>query len=241
MANDWFQFKQFRVQQDRCAMKVSTDACIQGAVAAAYCAAHKATRALDIGSGTGLLSLMLAQQNPDLQIDALELDEAAYRQALENSRHSPWAQRIRLWHTALQDFKPTQDSGYDFIVCNPPFFHNHLQAAQQQRNQARHSISLTKEELATAIRQLLAHEGLCCIMYPANEWGAWQEAALQEGLFAQQLLYVKPTPGKAPNRIIGCYGKAPFNVQETDLVIYAAPQVYSTPFRQLLQAFYLHL
>lgn len=222
-------------------MKVSTDACIQGALAAAFCQEHKAEKALDIGAGTGLLSLMMVQQNPALQIDALELDEAAYEQALENSRNSPWSNRIRLWHTAVQEFKPASDTGYDFIVCNPPFFHNHLQAAQQQRNQARHSISLTKEELATAVRQLLAPGGYCCIMYPVNEWEAWHEAAMQEGLQVQELHYIKPTPGKAPNRIVGYYGKIASAVQESELVIYSEPQVYSPAFRQLLHPYYLHL
>ncbi len=122
MANDWFRFKQFLIQQDRCAMKVSTDACIQGALAGAYCAAVKAERALDIGAGTGLLSLMLAQQHPFLQIDALELDEAAYGQALDNCANSPWKHHVSLWHTALQDFRPPAGRSYDFIICNPPFF-----------------------------------------------------------------------------------------------------------------------
>lgn len=239
MANDWFAFKQFRIQQDRCAMKVSTDACIQGAVAAAYSAAHHAGRALDIGTGTGLLSLMMAQQNQSLHIDALELDEAAYGQATENCRNAPWADRIRVGHTALQDFVP--EGAYDFIVCNPPFFHNQLQAAKQQRNQARHSVTLTKAELAAATAQLLAPQGQCCIMYPAQEWEAWQEAAQQQGLHAQHLLYVTPTADKMPNRIIGRYGRQAAVPQSEELVIYSEPKIYTAAFRQLMQPFYLQL
>lgn len=239
MANDWFEFKQFRIQQDRCAMKVSTDACIQGTVAAAYSAEHHARRALDIGAGTGLLSLMMAQQNKNLHIDALELDEAAYGQANENCQASPWADRIRVRHTALQDFVP--EEAYDFIVCNPPFFHNQLQAARQQRNQARHSVTLTKEELATATAQLLTPQGQCCIMYPAQEWEAWQEAAQQQGLYAQHLLYVKPTADKTPNRIIGRYGREAVTLPTEELVIYSEPKIYTDAFRQLMQPFYLRL
>lgn len=222
-------------------MKVSTDACIQGALAAAYCQTAGAGRALDIGAGTGLLSLMLAQQNPTLQTDALELDEAAYGQALDNCRNSPWKNHISLWHTALQDFVPPTDTGYDFIVCNPPFFHNHLQAAQQQRNQARHSISLTKEALAGATKLLLQPEGQCCIMYPVNEWAAWQDAAGQQELIAHRLVYVKPSPAKAANRVIGFFGHTPASLQETELLIYQEPGIYSPAFRQLLQPFYLQL
>jgi tRNA1Val (adenine37-N6)-methyltransferase len=242
MANDWFQFKQFRVQQDRCAMKVSTDACIQGAIAAAFCAGNQTGTVLDIGAGTGLLSLMIAQKNPQLQSDALELDEAAYNQAVENCHNSPWKGQIRVFHTALQDFKPSRREAYDFIVCNPPFFHNHLQAAQQQRNHARHSLTLTKEELAAACVQLLRPGGQCCILYPASEWAAWHEAATQRGLYAQQIVSVKPMPCKAANRLIGRYGKeVPAELQEEELVIYSEPQTYTPQFRQLLQPFYLHL
>lgn len=223
-------------------MKVSTDACIQGAIAAAFCAVTQTATALDIGTGTGLLSLMMAQENPQLQLDALELDEAAYTQALENCHNSPWEDRIRVEHSALQDFKPADQGGYDFIVCNPPFFHNHLQAAQQQRNQARHSITLGKEELAVACAQLLSPEGQCCILYPASEWTAWQETAAQQGLYAQHILSVKPMPHKAANRVIGRYGKkAPSQLREEELVIYSEPQTYTAQFRDLMQPFYLRL
>lgn len=241
MANDWFRFKQFAIHQDRCAMKVSTDACIQGALAAAYCAATGKTRALDIGAGTGLLSLMLAQQNSALTTDALELDEAAFEQAAENCQASPWPGRIRLHHTALQDFNPPLL--YDFIICNPPFFHNHLQAAQQQRNQARHSITLTKAALAAALQRLLDTPGSACILYPASEWPAWHETALEHGLHLQKLTRVIPMPGKACNRIIGWYGKAApaDHVPDEELVIYAAPQTYTPAFTALLHPFYLYL
>ncbi|PSK95197.1 tRNA1(Val) (adenine(37)-N6)-methyltransferase [Taibaiella chishuiensis] len=239
MANDWFRFKQFTIYQDRCAMKVSTDACIQGALAAGSCATG---RALDIGAGTGLLSLMMAQQNPQLYIDALELDADAWQQAGDNCRQSPWAANIRLWHTSLQDFVPPADALYDFIVCNPPFFHNQLQAPQQQRNQARHSITLDKETLAQNLYRLLTATGAACIMYPASEWEAWHETAGRYNLYAQRTLRVIPMPSKACNRVIGWYSQQPQTQPATEeLVIYKAPGVYTASLHNLLQPFYLNL
>lgn len=223
-------------------MKVSTDACIQGALAATHCVTANCRRALDIGAGTGLLSLMIAQQNPRLHIDALELDEAAWQQALDNCKQSPWPERIDLWHTALQDFVPPAGKCYDFIICNPPFFHNHLQAPQQQRNQARHSITLNKETLAQSLYPLLEKEGKGCILYPASEWEAWHRTAGHYGLYAHRTLRVIPGPGKACNRVIGWYGKQPAPDPVTEeLQIYAAPGRYSTACHDLLQPFYLNL
>ncbi len=98
-------------------------------------------------------------------------------------------------------------------------------------------MSLTKEALAAAIKQLLEPEGQCCIMYPVNEWEAWQETALQHGLAAQRLVHIKPAPAKAANRIVGFLGHKPVSLQETELIIYQQPQVYSPAFRQLLRPF----
>jgi tRNA1Val (adenine37-N6)-methyltransferase len=245
MANDYFQFKQFRILQEHCAMKVSTDACIQGAWAASILGnSVQPRRVLDIGTGTGLLSLMLAQQHPDLNIDGLEIDPGATRQALENIKASPWPQRVKVWPVALQDFirEPAHAGAYDYIICNPPFFHNQLQSIQQQRNQARHSISLSKELLAAATVRLLRNEGICCILYPAREWEAWHHIALQHGLHLQQSLSIQPDEHKAPNRIAGIYTLYPQHRPGiTYLTIRQHDGHYTPEFISLLQPYYLHL
>src|SRR6218665_3507359 len=151
-------------------MKVSTDACIQGARAAAWPLPEPA-RILDIGTGTGLLSLMLVQRYPGSHIDAVELNPDAFMQAERNFRISPWHTNLHANQGSLQDYaRRDSPDRYGFIICNPPFFHNHLQAQQQARNDARHSIALSKEELAETVSFLLREQGVFCVMYPQTEW-----------------------------------------------------------------------
>src|SRR5688500_11779251 len=130
MANQYFQFKQFSIQQDRCAMKVSTDACIQGAWTPI---ADNVKDVLDIGAGTGLLSLMLAQRNYDIRIDAVELDVEAAQQAKENVASSPWKDRVEVIQADVTQHSFTKL--YDMVICNPPFFNNSLLGDTDTRNQ----------------------------------------------------------------------------------------------------------
>ncbi len=252
MPNDWFQFKEFTVQQDRCAMKVSTDACIQGAWAAAQLKAllNTADKAplpiLDIGTGTGLLSLMLAQTAPNALIDAIELNPEACIQASENFSASAWENRLTAMPFALNNFEEHHASSgkekYSFIICNPPFFHNQLQAQQKERNDARHSISMSKEELASAVGKLLGEEGTFCVMYPQREWDHWLQEAAQHGLFASRILEVRPNANTEINRVIGLFGKRKMEPAITDnLIIYDQDKHYTTAFRELLQSYYLAL
>ncbi|MGN6568280.1 MAG: tRNA1(Val) (adenine(37)-N6)-methyltransferase, partial [Flavipsychrobacter sp.] len=142
MSNQYFQFKQFRIEQDKCAMKVSTDACIQGA----WTPIHDHVRhVLDIGTGTGLLSLMLAQRDPRMHIDAVELDEQAATQAKENIVSSPFSERIDIIHGDAKEYQANQQ--YDLIICNPPFFQNSLLGDNSKRNTARHTLSFSYEDL----------------------------------------------------------------------------------------------
>jgi tRNA1Val (adenine37-N6)-methyltransferase len=246
MPNDWFQFKQFKIDQDRCAMKVSTDACIQGAWAAAWLAGHTAGRGielLDIGAGTGLLSLMVAQQNTDSIITAIELNEDAFAQAEINKNASPWKENIITVHSSLQDFSIAENQGkFDFIICNPPFFHNHLQAQEKARNDARHSISLSKEELAKAVSELLADDGVFCVMYPQTEWNDWLQVSCEHGLYEELTLHVKPKATVEPNRVIGLFRKKNNqHPQNETLVIYEEDKSYTPQFIKLLAPYYLAL
>ncbi len=249
MPNDWFQFKQFTVRQDRCAMKVSTDACIQGAWAALQvqqlAGKQKAnTHILDIGTGTGLLTLMLAQLAPEACYEAIELNPEAWEQAKANFETSPWPQQLkallRPLSGLLQDHQALSRK-YNFIICNPPFFHNQLQAPSKARNEARHSITLTKDELARAGALLLEAKGQFCVMYPASEWEDWLQAAHKEGLYPMHILEVQPRADLAVNRVIGIFCKEPVPVVKEILLIYQADKRYTEAFQQLLQPYYLFL
>jgi tRNA1Val (adenine37-N6)-methyltransferase len=242
MSNSWFAFKQFTIEQATVAMKVSTDACIQGAWAAAELRTEPNIRQiLDIGTGTGLLSLMLAQQL-SADITAIEINPEAAAQAASNFANSPWTERIRLFPDSLAAFISSAGGQFDFIICNPPFFHRQLRSHTTARNQARHSDTLSKKELAESLRLLLRDEGTCCIMYPQTEWDDWLRAAGGAGLFPHKQLHIHPAASKPANRMIGIFSK---NENATTpvahLVIYEADRSYTADFITLLQPYYLNL
>jgi tRNA1Val (adenine37-N6)-methyltransferase len=194
-----------------------------------------------------LLSLMLAQLNADSSIDAIELNNDAFLQAKQNFSSSPWTNRLTAHYYSLNDYlvKLRSDGGnklYDFIICNPPFFHNQLQAQQKARNDARHSISLSKEELAHTVSLLLNEEGFFCVMYPQTEWSDWLQVSNDHSLYPLLTMEVKPKVSMAPNRIIGLFSKKDNQPSETEtLVIYEEDKSYTKLFKTLLQPYYLAL
>ena len=168
MPNNYFKFKQFTVYQDKCAMKVCTDACLFGAWTAACGSQLKAHSLLDIGTGTGLLSLMLAQKLPDVIIDAIEIDQAASQQAKENFEASPWKERLNVYNTSIQQFASTAKHKYDIIICNPPFYENDLKRNNAKRNMALHSAEIRLEELIKISGDLLKDDGKLFILINYN-------------------------------------------------------------------------
>lgn len=233
MGNSFFRFKQFETAQDRCGMKVSTDACILGA----YTYKKEAGSVLDIGTGTGLLSLMAAQKHEKAFIDAVETEANACEQAADNFRKSPWSSRIKVYHTPVQEFFPEKQ--YDLIICNPPFYSGHLPSPDSARNQAFHQISLRFTELAAAIRRLLAPEGETNILLPLRQAMEFTETAKAQGLRCnKELLVTEKDPAK-PHRSIRTYS---FNSQEVfsqEILIIRAPDgTYSRDFQNLLFPYY---
>lgn len=236
MSNSYFQFKQFRINQGKCAMKVSTDACIQGAWTPVE---DDVKRILDIGTGTGLLSLMLAQRT-DAVIDGIELDEAAALQAKENIESSPWAERLHIIQADATDY--TADTPYDTIICNPPFFNNSLLSDKAARNMARHTYSLSYSQLFNAIERNLLPVGYASIMLPPPEHELWNNLLNENGWCVFQKLIVKSKEGSAPVRIISlCKKGSKDKLKEETLIMRNADDSYTEQFIALMQPYYLYL
>jgi tRNA1Val (adenine37-N6)-methyltransferase len=194
MGNSWFQFQQFRINQDRCAMKISTDAVLLGALAEADEPKH----ILDIGTGTGIIALMLAQRFSEAKIEAVELDEQAAIQAGENFAGSKFDARLTIHQERIQDFATSKR--FDLIVSNPPYFTAHLKAKGKERNQALHTDTLSFADLVKQVTRLLANSGRFWMILPPYESAVFQELALKQGLFSNQIFRLKDKPEKQVQR-----------------------------------------
>lgn len=243
MSNNWFQFKEFKIEQSLCAMKVSTDACVQGAWAVKklleYYPNDANIKILDIGCGTGLLSLMIIQTFFNARIDAIDMDENAYLQASHNFINSKWSDGLIVQHTSLQTFDA--DCLYDFIICNPPFFHNSLKNTFPPRTIARHDDTLSKEVLATNTIRLLDERGLFCVMYPTDEWKHWNTVAVQNRLYASNILDLHAKEHKPVKRKLGFFAKKIVETKREKLIVYDEQNQYTPLFKQLLASYYLDL
>ena len=237
MSNNYFQFKQFRVEQDKCAMKVSTDACIQGAWTPV---SQYVKNILDIGAGTGLLSLMFAQKKEAVHIDAIELDELAADQAKENFENSPWKGTIRIVNADAREY--ASENKYELIISNPPFFSNSLLGDNAARNAARHGISFTYSDLANAIKTNLAENGCASVLLPYASYDEWSELAATHGLYVYKTLLIKPLASSAYNRVVCLCGfNKPYEIITEELVIYESANVYTAKSKELLKPYYLNL
>jgi tRNA1Val (adenine37-N6)-methyltransferase len=235
MPNNYFRFKQFTVRQEHCAMKVCTDACIFGASVAV----DNASQILDIGTGTGLLALMLAQRS-EAQIDAVEIEESAFRQAQENFAASKWSNRLQIFHQSIQDFSKISANQYDLIVSNPPFFSNYLPTTDKAKNLALHSEQLSLPELLTSVRKLLSPQGLFWILLPEYEANQFLKSVVEMDLFLQKKCNVYNHRHKNIFRIIQAFSILPPKEKiSSELVIFESNKVYTPQFRDLLKAYYL--
>lgn len=240
MPNSYFQFQQFRIEQDVCAQKVSTDACLLGAAADLA----GASRVLDVGTGTGLLALMAAQRAPAATIDAVELYPAAAVQAAANVAASPWPDRIRVLPLSLADYAATQPAPFSHIICNPPFFQRSLTSPSATRTAARHAGegSLTFSELAAFAAAYLLPQGNLTVLLPPPEMAVFAAESQRVGLTAQARLRVRHRPGGRVTREIGQFGlEAAAQVLDAELIIQELGGEYSAGFRALLAGFYLNL
>jgi len=242
MANHYFRFKQFTVHQEACAMKVCTDACLQGAYTAAYLHANRPgiTGVLDIGTGTGLLSLMLAQQLPAAAITGIELDMAAAGQAKANFTASPWAERLQVLETDARAL--VADEQYDFIITNPPFYESDLKSNNHLRNQAMHATTLDYNELLQVIDSHLKAGGEFSVLLPHRPFADFVAMAGTAGFYLKEVLQVKQSERHDYFRSIGIFCREHHEPKVASMAIREADhQAYTPAFISLLQPYYLYL
>lgn len=233
-----FRFKQFELQQDRCAMKVGTDGVLLGA----WANTQDTTHALDIGTGTGLIALMLAQRAPELRVDAVEIDEASSEQARYNIAASPWASRMQVFCQPVQDYARSAQQPYDLIVSNPPFFTGGNFNSGENRLSVRHTVKLPHGDLLIAVRQLLAEQGRFCVILPYLEGLRFQERAEAYHLYCTRITEVTPVPGKPVERLLMQFEPTPKG-QVTDQLLLrnrGGGEDYTEAYRALTKEFYLN-
>lgn len=239
MANSYFSFKQFTIQQERCAMKVCTDACILGAWTAAKIENDPEVKnILDIGTGTGLLSLMLAQKS-NASIDGVELNEDAANQAAENFQQSPWHERIQVFNSSIQQFEASRK--YDLIISNPPFFEDDLRSENNTRNDAKHDTGLNLQELIKAIKRNLSEPGFASILIPYHRTSYFKNIAEKEALFINEILQIKQSPKHSFFRSVIILAKQKKEYKEDWLIINDEQRQYPEAFTALLKDYYLKL
>jgi len=234
--NSYFQFKQFRIVQERSAMKVGMDGVLLGA----WANTSGADRILDIGTGTGLIALMLAQKNALAQIEAVEIDREACEEAVLNVQQSDWSGRINLHCQSFQEFVAETGNKYDLIVSNPPFFSNGVKAPAETRAQARHADALPLDVLISGAAKLLNENGQIALILPTEQLQDVENLAEINGLSLARLCRVKPNPIKPDFRILVELAKEQVALQEENLMIeFEKHHDYTPAYRELTKDFYL--
>ena len=234
MANNYFSFKQFTIRQDKCAFKVGTDGVLLGA----YADVAGAKRILDIGTGTGLIALMLAQRS-EAEIAAIEPDRDSYEQACSNIESSRWGSRVKVENTYLQNFKPTGIK-FDLIVTNPPFFTDSLKNPDPVKAAARHKDTLSSDELLKGITRLIAEDGRLQVIMPYAEGNIFIAEAQAYGLYCNNILKIKPLPSSEVKRLILTFSRQRLKIKESFLTIeHGARHDFTEEYINLTKDFYL--
>ncbi len=234
-----FKFKMFAIQQDRCAMKVGTDSVLLGA----WCPIeNNPFSVLDIGAGTGILSLMIAQRSHAEQIDALEIDEDAYEQCVENFENSPWGDRLFCFHAGLDEFVEDPEDEYDLIISNPPFYSEDYKTENSSRDLARFQDAMPFEELVEAADLLLSENGIFAVIIPYKEEEKFIGLCAEVELFPVKVTRVKGTPNTEIKRSLLAFKRYELPVLEADeLVIEINRHDYTDAYIELTKDFYLKM
>ena len=233
MSNRFFQFKQFTVWHDRCAMKVGTDAVLLGA----WANADAVEQVLDVGCGSGVIALMLAQRFPKSHVTGVELDADAAMQARENVNASPWADRLEVLQEDFCSYHPI--ASFDLIVSNPPYFIDALRPPLGERSLARHAAGLNYETLFRRSREMLATNGRVCVILPTEVETMAVDAAARNGLYVERKVCVFTKEGKPQRRVMLSFATVVSPVETTNLFLMDADGSYAKAYRELTADFYL--
>lgn len=231
-----FRFKEFTVHQDRCAMKVGTDGVLLGA----WAPVENAERLLDIGAGTGLVALMLAQRSEAEVIDAIEIEEEAFEQCVENFERSPWGDRLFCFHGDIQELAEEADAPYDLITCNPPFFET-VPGKVDARARARQQHSLDYETLIACAEALMSEQGTLALIAPYADQESLIYCAANFCLFPQRITEVWGHPKSGPKRVLIAFQRHPSEAQIDRLIIEQDRHQYTEAYQALTRDFYLKM
>lgn len=232
MSNQYFDFKRFRINQDRCPMKVGTDGVLLGA----WFPLESGDKVLDIGTGTGLVAIMAAQRGAG-SVTAVEIDPDAAGQAHENAADSPWADKIHVECADIARF--TAESGFDRIISNPPYFRDSLRCPDSGRSTARHNDSLSYETLVRCSAALLAPGGLLCVVLPFDAVGDFTKCATVQGLNLCRRTDVITVPGKQPKRSLLAFGKRKSELLTEVIAMCGSDGNETSDYINLVRDFYL--
>ncbi len=234
-----FSFKQFSIQQDRCAMKIGTDGVLLGAWTPIE---NNPFSILDIGAGTGVIALMLAQRSNAEQIDALEIDEEAYEQSVDNFENSPWSDRLFCFHAGLDEFVEEPEDEYDLIVSNPPFYTDDYKSENEQRDLARFADAMPFEDLIEAAALLLSENGVFSVIIPFKEEESFLALAVAYELYPLKITRVKGTPTTEIKRSLLAFSRNENAIITAgELIIETSRHQYTTEYIELTKDFYLKM
>lgn len=236
--NKPFQFKQFTVNQDQCAMKIGTDGVLLGAWTSVD---HNPFNVLDIGAGTGILSLMIAQRSNAEQIEAIEIDDDAFEQCAENFENSPWNDRLFCFHASLIEYIEAVDEKFDLIICNPPFYSEDYKTEDKARNLARFSDAMPMEHIILAVYNLLSENGMFSIVIPHKMENTFIEEASLIGLSPNRILRVKGNPNSETKRSLIEFSYSETATKISELIIETERHQYTEDYINLTKGFYLKM
>lgn len=233
-----FKFKEFTINQDQCAMKIGTDGVLLGAWTSLE---NNPESIIDIGTGTGVIALQLAQRSDAEVIDAIEIDDNAFEQSVENFENSPWGDRLYCYHASLEEFSEEIDDKYDLIVSNPPFYNEDFQSENEARNTARFTDSLSFETLLKSVSKLLSDDGVFTVIIPYNEKEDFIILAKKYNLLANRICYVKGTPTSKIKRSLIEFSFTEKEIIVENLIIETERHQYTDDYKNLVRDFYLKM
>lgn len=233
-----FIFKKFKIEQSNCAMKIGTDSVLLGAWTSLD---SKPNSILDIGTGTGVLALMLAQRSPAELIDALEIDSSAYEQCVENFEQSIWCDRLFCYHAALEEFTEELDTAYDLIICNPPFYTEDYKTGTKQRDLARFQDAMPFRHLLESVSKLLSKCGKFAVVIPFKEEQQFITLACTYNLFLNKVMHVRGHANASIKRTFLEFSFQNSDIDKSDLTIEISRHNYTEKYITLTKDFYLHM